>query len=107
MHSALGNFTSDVFRILSVVGAYEFAGGGLQFCSQHFVRPKACPRYMFPTVGVLIFFKAMEEIHKLRAQISNIVQANFPSAGTGFVPKLVPPNELQVRYIFFGLAQGP
>ncbi|KAJ7212117.1 P-loop containing nucleoside triphosphate hydrolase protein [Mycena pura] len=82
MHSALGNFTSDVFRMLSVVGAYEFAGGGLQFCSQHFVRPKA-----------------MEEIHKLRAQISNIVQANFPSAGTGFVPKLVPPNELQLKVL--------
>ncbi|KAJ6559196.1 P-loop containing nucleoside triphosphate hydrolase protein [Mycena vulgaris] len=81
-HSALGNFTSDVLRILSVVGAYEFAGGGHKFCADHFVRPKA-----------------MEEIHKLRAQISNIVQANFPSADAGFVPKLLPPNDLQLKVL--------
>ncbi|KAJ7675833.1 P-loop containing nucleoside triphosphate hydrolase protein [Mycena polygramma] len=88
-HSALGNFTSDVFRILSVVGAYEFAGGGHQFCAQHFVRPKA-----------------MEEIHKLRAQISNIVQANFPGADAGFVPKLMPPSDLQLKALRQLLAAG-
>ncbi|CAK5262755.1 unnamed protein product [Mycena citricolor] len=81
-HSSLGNFTSDVFRILSVVGAYEFAGGGMQFCQQHFVRPKA-----------------MEEIHKLRAQISNIVQANFSSVDAGFDPKLKPPSDLQLKVL--------
>ncbi|KAJ6508792.1 P-loop containing nucleoside triphosphate hydrolase protein [Mycena sanguinolenta] len=81
-HAALGNFTSDLFRILSVVGAYEFAGGGHKFCAQHFVRPKA-----------------MEEIHKLRAQISNIVQANFPGADAGFVPKIMPPNDLQLKVL--------
>ncbi|KAJ7459856.1 P-loop containing nucleoside triphosphate hydrolase protein [Mycena latifolia] len=88
-HSSLGNFTSDVFRILSVVGAYEFAGGGHKFCAEHFVRPKA-----------------MEEIHKLRAQISNIVQANFPTANAGFVPKLMPPNELQLKVLRQLLAAG-
>lgn len=40
MHSQLGNGVSDVFRTLSVVGAYEYAGGGPKFCSEHFVRPK-------------------------------------------------------------------
>jgi ATP-dependent RNA helicase DHX37/DHR1 len=45
----------------------------------------------------------MEEIHKLRAQISNIVQANFPDADTGFVAKLKPPNDLQVRPFHFTL----
>ncbi|KAG6334080.1 hypothetical protein ID866_5012 [Astraeus odoratus] len=40
MHGALGKSTSDVLRILSVVGAYEYAGGGLKFCQEHFVRPK-------------------------------------------------------------------
>ncbi|KAJ7593035.1 hypothetical protein C8J56DRAFT_1162003 [Mycena floridula] len=30
--------------------------------------------------------KAMEEIHKLRAQISNIVQTNFPGVEAGFEP---------------------
>ncbi|KAJ7505327.1 P-loop containing nucleoside triphosphate hydrolase protein [Mycena galericulata] len=80
-HSTLGNFTSDVFRILSVVGAYEFAGGGHKFCAEHFVRPKA-----------------MEEIHKLRAQISNIT--------AGFIPKLMPPNELQLKVLRQLLAAG-
>ncbi|KAK7469227.1 putative ATP-dependent RNA helicase DHR1 [Stygiomarasmius scandens] len=81
-HSSLGNFTSDVFRILSVVGAYEYSGGGLQFCSQHFVRPKA-----------------MEEVHKLRAQISNIVETNFTGIDARFAPDLRPPNELQLKVL--------
>ncbi|KAF7299047.1 hypothetical protein MIND_00853000 [Mycena indigotica] len=82
IHSSLGNFTSDIFRSLSVVGAYEYAGGGYQFCSAHFVRPKA-----------------MEEIHKLRAQISNIVQANFPGAEAGFALKVPPPSDLQLKML--------
>lgn len=45
MHAQLGNGTSDVFRSLSVVGAYEFAGGGASFCAQHFVRQKARTRF--------------------------------------------------------------
>lgn len=40
LHSSLGNSSSDILRILSVVGAYEFAGGGHKFCEEHFVRPK-------------------------------------------------------------------
>jgi ATP-dependent RNA helicase DHX37/DHR1 len=41
----------------------------------------------------------MEEIHKLRAQISNIVRANFPDseADAGFTHKLPPPQDIQVR----------
>ena len=38
----------------------------------------------------------MEEIHKLRGQISNIVQANFADADAGFMPKISPPNAFQV-----------
>lgn len=38
----------------------------------------------------------MEEIHKLRAQISNIVQTNFLGIDAGFVPNLKPPSDLQV-----------
>lgn len=38
----------------------------------------------------------MEEIHKLRAQISNIVQVNFPGVDSGFVSNLRPPSALQV-----------
>ena len=38
----------------------------------------------------------MEEIHKLRAQISQIVHANFPDVAKQFTPKLRPPDERQV-----------
>jgi len=40
VHSSLGNCTSDLFKLLSVVGGYEYAGGGQKFCAEHFVRPK-------------------------------------------------------------------
>ncbi|TFL01831.1 P-loop containing nucleoside triphosphate hydrolase protein [Pterulicium gracile] len=82
IHASLGNYSSDDLRLLSVVGAYEFAGGGHQFCATHFVRPKA-----------------MEEIHKLRAQISNIVQANFTGMDALFSANLTPPTEIQLKII--------
>lgn len=55
---------------------------------------------------LLINVQAMEEIHKLRAQISNIVRANFPAADAGFIPKLMPPNELQLKVLRQLLAAG-
>ncbi|KAH7909031.1 P-loop containing nucleoside triphosphate hydrolase protein [Hygrophoropsis aurantiaca] len=82
IHSALGKSSSDILRLLSVVGAYEYAGGGHRFCTEHFVRPKA-----------------MEEIHKLRAQISNIVQANFPGVDVGSPANLRPPSDKQVKVL--------
>lgn len=82
MHASLGKSTSDIFRMLSVVGAYEYAGGGHQFCDEHFVG-----------------HKAMEEIHKLRAQISNIVKAAFPAVNTGHDSNLQPPNETQLKVL--------
>lgn len=97
-HSSLGGGTSDSFRELSVVGAYEYAGGGLKFCAQHFVRPKVNATVISIVSTVLTrSLQAMEEIHKLRAQIHNIVQTNFPTAKAEFVPNLRPPNALQVR----------
>nr|VWP00591.1 N/A [Ganoderma boninense] len=89
LHSSLGNSSSDILRILSVVGAYEFAGGGHKFCNEHFVRPKA-----------------MEEIHKLRAQISSIVQTNFPDIQTGFAVDLRPPSALQLKVLRQLIAAG-
>ncbi|KAF9534476.1 P-loop containing nucleoside triphosphate hydrolase protein [Crepidotus variabilis] len=80
VHASLGKRCSDMFRLLSVIGAYEYAGGGQPFCLQHFVRPKA-----------------MEEIHKLRAQISNLVQTNFPGSNPDFTPTLPPPDEKQLK----------
>lgn len=80
IHAAMGNSTSDIFRMLSVVGAYEYAGGGFQFCNEHFVRPKA-----------------MEEIHKLRAQISSLVSTTFPGVDVGHKSNLQPPTETQLK----------
>ncbi|KAG2151417.1 P-loop containing nucleoside triphosphate hydrolase protein [Suillus clintonianus] len=82
VHGSLSNFNSDIFRLLSVVGAYEYSGGGHQFCKAHFVRPKA-----------------MEEIHKLRAQLSSIAQANFQNAEVGFDKNIRPPNDIQLKAI--------
>ncbi|KAK4050571.1 putative ATP-dependent RNA helicase DHR1 [Microbotryomycetes sp. JL221] len=81
-HAALGKAASDVFKFLSVVGAYEYDGGKPAFCEANFVR-----------------VKAMEEIHKLRAQISRIVQSTYPGVDAGFVPKLKPPSELQLKIL--------
>jgi len=41
----------------------------------------------------------MEEIHKLRAQISQIVHANFPDIAERFVPKVQPPSEMQLKIL--------
>jgi ATP-dependent RNA helicase DHX37/DHR1 len=82
VHGSLGNFNSDIFRFLSVVGAYEYSGGGHQFCKTHFVRPKA-----------------MEEIHKLRAQLSSIAESNFQNAEVGFNKNIRPPNDTQLKAI--------
>ncbi|KAJ7573380.1 P-loop containing nucleoside triphosphate hydrolase protein [Mycena floridula] len=82
LHASLGNSLSDVFKSLSVVGACGYATDQHKFCNEHFVR-----------------MKAMEEIHKLRAQISNIVQANFPGVEAGFEPRLPPPDDIQLKVI--------
>ncbi|EJD50705.1 P-loop containing nucleoside triphosphate hydrolase protein [Auricularia subglabra TFB-10046 SS5] len=81
-HSRLGNGQSDMFRLLSVVGAYEFAGGGPAFCAENFVR-----------------LKTMEEIHKLRAQLTVLVQTNFADVDAAFAPQLQPPNQTQLKIL--------
>lgn len=43
----------------------------------------------------------MEEIHKLRAQISYIVQANFSAVEAEFNSKLPPPSGIQVSKRLF------
>jgi|ERR1700722_368339 len=42
----------------------------------------------------------MEEIHKLRGQLSRVVQANFRDTDVGFVSNPLPPNELQVASVY-------
>ncbi|KAJ9475018.1 putative ATP-dependent RNA helicase DHR1 [Pseudozyma hubeiensis] len=80
---ALGAGLSDTFRLLSVVGAYEYAGGSVSFCDKNFLRPKA-----------------MEEIHKLRAQLCNLISSTFPDLAAALAnPKLAPPSETQLKVI--------
>nr|CDI55166.1 related to ECM16-putative DEAH-box RNA helicase [Melanopsichium pennsylvanicum 4] len=80
---ALGTGLSDTFRLLSVVGAYEYSGGSVSFCDKNFLRPKA-----------------MEEIHKLRAQLCSLISSTFPDFSSMLAnPKLTPPNETQLKVI--------
>ncbi|SCV72455.1 BQ2448_3992 [Microbotryum intermedium] len=82
IHSALGQGASDVFKMLSVVGAYEYDGAKASFCNASFVR-----------------VKAMEEIHKLRTQIYRIVSSSYPGLDAGFVPQLPPPSTTQLKVL--------
>ncbi|EJU03110.1 P-loop containing nucleoside triphosphate hydrolase protein [Dacryopinax primogenitus] len=79
-YAALGNGTSDIFRMLAAVGAFEHEGGTPQFCGMHFLR-----------------HKAMEEIRKLRSQITAIVRANFGNIINLFEPRFNPPTEVQLK----------
>ncbi|PWY98008.1 P-loop containing nucleoside triphosphate hydrolase protein [Testicularia cyperi] len=80
---ALGAGLSDTFRLLSVVGAYEYEGGSVGFCSKNFLRGKA-----------------MEEIHKLRAQLCGLISSTFPRlAAEVSDPRLSPPTETQLKVI--------
>lgn len=87
---ALGDGLSDAFRLLSVVGAYSHEaafGASVSFCRAHFVRQKA-----------------MEEIHKLRAQLSHLVIANLSGLSDDDTkhlqdPQLPPPNSVQIKVL--------
>ncbi|KAG8777526.1 putative ATP-dependent RNA helicase DHR1 [Ceratobasidium sp. 428] len=103
VHSAFGKGASDVFRWLSVVGAYDFEhnqglgsvrrdgneSGTDRFCRENFVRPKA-----------------MEEIHKLRQQIAHIVVSTFPEAGKELSGLMKPPSEKQTKLLQQVIASG-
>lgn len=41
----------------------------------------------------------MQEIHKLRHQVSRIVSANYPGLEADFNPKLLPPNDTQLKVL--------
>ncbi|CAE6383906.1 unnamed protein product [Rhizoctonia solani] len=95
VHSAFGKGESDIFRWLSVIGAYEFEHNrGLgtvrkgkesaveKFCRENFVRPKA-----------------MEEIHKLRGQIAHIVISAFPEVEKELNGAMKPPSENQIKLL--------
>lgn len=83
---------SDLFKLLNVVGAYEIEclkglSHGEAFCERAFVRPKA-----------------MDEIRKLRRQLTNIIQSSGIPLSTEVAhalldPKMKPPTLAQQTLI--------
>ncbi|KAJ1927930.1 putative ATP-dependent RNA helicase DHR1, partial [Linderina macrospora] len=74
--------SSDVLKWLTVVGAFEYAGGTEEVCSEYYVR-----------------MKAMIEIRKLRAQLTNLVQMYCPGVDLAMDPQMPPPSKLQQSVI--------
>ncbi|KAI9361067.1 P-loop containing nucleoside triphosphate hydrolase protein [Pilaira anomala] len=74
--------SSDILKLLNVVGAYEYAGATTKFCEDNFLRPKA-----------------MEEIRKLRRQLTNLVSSNFPEIDICLDPKMPPPTAVQLKVL--------
>lgn len=64
LNRAYGAGLSDLMRLLVAVGAYEDEDGSPAFCQEYFLRPKA-----------------MQDIHKLRAQLGRIVLQHFAPGG--------------------------
>ncbi|KAF9357631.1 putative ATP-dependent RNA helicase DHR1, partial [Mortierella sp. NVP85] len=62
VHEALDPL-NDLAKILNVVGAYARETNKEQFCTENFVR-----------------YKAMQEIHQLRGQLTRMVQDNFANS---------------------------
>ncbi|KAI9317711.1 P-loop containing nucleoside triphosphate hydrolase protein [Dichotomocladium elegans] len=86
---AFANDKSDILTLLTVVGAFEYAGGSSDFCEEHGLR-----------------HKAMTEIRQLRRQLTNIVAANFPGVDLCVNPKLKPPTTKQMTILRQILAAG-
>ncbi|KAJ2613647.1 putative ATP-dependent RNA helicase DHR1 [Coemansia sp. RSA 1365] len=74
--------TSDILKWLTVIGAVEYAGGSDAACSEHFVRPKA-----------------INEIRKLRQQLTALMQTYCPNAGAKMVQRMAPPSKTQQMVI--------
>ncbi|KAK9314330.1 P-loop containing nucleoside triphosphate hydrolase protein [Lipomyces starkeyi] len=82
--------SSDVLQMLSVICAYEFENAKAEFCFKNFVRQKS-----------------MEEIHKLRQQLTHIVAVNTPNlANLQFNTRLDAPSTVQVKALKQMVASG-
>ncbi|KAK6349710.1 putative ATP-dependent RNA helicase DHR1 [Orbilia brochopaga] len=81
--------TSDALRLLTVVCAYEFETRQADFCRDKFVRAKA-----------------MQEVRKLRQQLTNIVRTQFADAIGQFEVKLQPPKDVQIKALQQIIATG-
>ncbi|KAJ2597954.1 putative ATP-dependent RNA helicase DHR1 [Coemansia sp. RSA 1722] len=76
------NPASDVLKWLTVVGAFEYAGGTDAASKEYYVRTKA-----------------MGEIRKLRGQLTNLVQMYCPGVDVAMDPRMAPPSKLQQSVI--------
>ncbi|KAK6350728.1 putative ATP-dependent RNA helicase DHR1 [Orbilia javanica] len=77
---AMLDTSSDAIKYLTAVCAYEYETRQADFCKDKFVR-----------------VKAMQEVRKLRQQLTNIVRSQFSDAIGQFEVKLQPPKELQIK----------
>ncbi|KAI7868564.1 P-loop containing nucleoside triphosphate hydrolase protein [Spinellus fusiger] len=81
--------TSDILKLLNVVGAYEYSGASAEFCQENFLR-----------------VKAMKEIRKLRWQLTNLMAALFEKVDVCVDPKMLPPNKRQIKFLRQVLTAG-
>ncbi|KAK3084248.1 hypothetical protein FSP39_010668 [Pinctada imbricata] len=72
----------DLMVLLKAVGAAEYQGCTPQFCDKHGIR-----------------YKAMKEVRKLRAQLTNSVNSVMPDTNLCVDPKLTPPTDLQAKLL--------
>ncbi|KAK6521551.1 putative ATP-dependent RNA helicase DHR1 [Arthrobotrys conoides] len=77
---AMMDTSSDAIKLLTVVCAYEYETRQADFCKDKFVRAKA-----------------MQEVRKLRQQLTHIVRSQFSDAIGQFEVKLQPPKDLQIK----------
>ncbi|KAK9461101.1 P-loop containing nucleoside triphosphate hydrolase protein [Lipomyces oligophaga] len=80
------DFSSDVMRLLSVICAFEYESEKSEFCFKNFLHEKL-----------------MDEIHKLRQQLTHIVSTIIPATLNS---KLGPPSEVQQKALKQMVAAG-
>ncbi|KAL5017532.1 hypothetical protein ScPMuIL_007121 [Solemya velum] len=72
----------DLMVLLKAVGAFEYEGGRPEFCEKHGIR-----------------HKAMKEVRKLRAQLTNTVNTVMSGADLCVDPRMEPPNNTQAKLL--------
>lgn len=100
--TSLGGGASDLFKLVALLGAYDYEGSKSSFCSDNFVRAKvSCPMScrLFPCRAERdkLFLQAMKEIQQLRQQITSICLQQLASPDFDLSTKLGFPSETQVR----------
>ncbi|KAJ9098676.1 hypothetical protein QFC21_004324 [Naganishia friedmannii] len=81
-YMALGNGSSDLYKLVALLGAYDYEGSNPNFCGNNFVRAKA-----------------IKETQQLRQQITSIAAVQMPTAKLDPAAKLKPPTDTQLKVI--------